>query len=238
MCRNNLVAAESVLSQLQATPNLSQDLLFSISVFEIDLQARQGDYSKALEILEVSASRPNYEEGDIIHRIKLMTLKARIYEKAGTPQKGFSIAIRAASLAHRAKALPALWDAVGAVCAVLVSLREYEGAVRMLASILPQVLEFEDYVLVAQTFSILVDAHVGLAGQATPGSLQRKEHLIKALEYIGRSFDAYSRTEDVTGQSEMMAKKATIMHLNGDSMLANDCATKYLDLKSAATEQL
>lgn len=32
----------------------------------------------------------------------------------------------------------------------------------------------------------------------------------------------------------MMAKKATIMHLVGELVLANDYATKYLDLKREA----
>ena len=41
----------------------------------------------------------------------------------------------------------------------------------------------------------------------------------------------YSRIEDIKGQCEMIAKKATIMHLVGDLELANDYAAKYLDLK-------
>ena len=41
----------------------------------------------------------------------------------------------------------------------------------------------------------------------------------------------YSHMGDIIGQCEMMAKKATIMHLVGDMILANDYAAKYLDLK-------
>lgn len=44
-------------------------------------------------------------------------------------------------------------------------------------------------------------------------------------------FPEYSRIKDIKGQSEMIAKKATIMHLVGDLELANDYAAKYLDLK-------
>ena len=166
----------------------------------------------------------------------MMTLKARIYEKAGIPQKGFSVALRAASLAHRAMLLPALWEAVGAVCAILISLKEFSAAARLLESIMPQTLECEDCILSAQTFSLLADAHMGMAGQAKAETLPRKEQLTKALDNIGRSFDEFSRIEDVRGQCEMMAKKATIMHLNGDSVLANDYAAKYLDIKRAAKD--
>lgn len=232
-----MVAAAEVLTQLQAPLHLSQDLQFDILTLEIELNVRRGDHSKAMEILEKLSSKMTKGEADIFQRIKLMTLKARICEKAGIPQKGFSVALRAASLAHRAKLLPALWDAVGAVCAILISLREFSAAAEVLESIVPQTLECEDCNLSAQTFSLLADAHMGMAGQAQVDTLPRKEQLTKALDNIGRSFDNFSRIEDLRGQCEMMAKKANIMHLNGDSVLANDCAAKYLDIERAAKDQ-
>ncbi|KAL9132294.1 MAG: hypothetical protein Q9175_006534 [Cornicularia normoerica] len=236
--RDKLAAAETVLAQLQAPSNLGQDLRFSILTLEIDLNVRRGDYTKAMEILENLASKLTDGEADIFQRIKVMTLKARIYNKAGIPQKGFSVALRAASLAHRARLLPALWEAVGAVCAILISLKEFSAAAKLLESIMPQTLECEDCNLSAQTFSMLADAHMGIAGLAKAETLPRKEQLTKALDNVGRSFDEFSRIEDVKGQCEMMAKKATIMHLNGDPVLANDCAAKYLDIKRAARDQL
>jgi anaphase-promoting complex subunit 5 len=204
----------------------------------MDLQVRRGDYSKAMEILERLAIKLIDEELDVYQRIKLMTLKARIYDKAGIPQKGFSVALRAASLAHRARLLPALWEAVGAVSAILISLKEFNAAAKLLESIMPQVLECEDCSLSAQTFSFLADAHMGMAGEARAETLQRKEQLTKALDNIDGSFDEFSKINDIKGQCEMMAKKATIMHLNGDPVLANDCAAKYLDIKRAAKEQI
>ena len=233
-----MVAAEAVLSQLRAPPNLGHDLQFSILTLEIDLEMRRGDYAKAVEILETLSSKLTDGGADIFQRIKVMTLKARIYDKARISQKGFSVALRAASLAHRARLLPALWEAVGAICAILVSLKEFGAAVKLLESIMPQTLECEDCNLSAHMFSLLADAHVGMAGEAKAETMPRKEQLTKALDNIGRSFDEFSRIEDVKGQCEMMAKKATIMHLNGDPVLANDCAAKYLDIKRTEEDQL
>ena len=232
-----MVAAETVLAQLQAPPNIPQDLQFAIVNLNIDLNVRRGDYSKAMEILENLASKLNDGEADIFQRIKVMTLKARIYGMVGIPQKGFSVALRAASLAHRARLLPALWEAVGVICAILISLKEFSAAAKLLESIIPQTLECEDCNLSAQTFSLLADAHMGLAGQAKAETLPRKEQMTKALDNIARSFDEFSRIEDIKGQCEMMAKKATIMHLNGDPILANDFAAQYLDIKTAAKDQ-
>ena len=198
---------------------------------------RYQDYTTALNILEKLSDKLSNEEADVFERIKLMTLKARILDKAGTPQKGFSIAMRAASLAYRARLLPALWEAIGALARVLIGLREYDAAAKLLVRIMPQILECEDCELAAYSFSSLADAHMGMAGEAKDENQQRKEHTTKALEYINQSFDEFSRINDIKGQCEMMAKKATIMHLNGDLTLANDCAAKYLDIKRAAKEQ-
>jgi len=127
-----------------------------------------------------------------------------------------------------------LWDAIGPVSNILISLREFAAAGKMLDSIMPQVLECEDCDLAARTYSLLVDAQMGQAGQANPETPKRKEHLTKALEFIDGAFAEFSRIEDHQGQCEMMAKKATIMHLVGDLVLANDYAAKYLDIKREA----
>ena len=238
MSRDDLVAAQHFLSQLKSSPLPSQDISFTTLVLEIDFYIRKEDFPAAMKLLEKQATQLNNEEADIFQRVKLMILKSRIYDKAGIPQKGFSVAIRAASLAHRARLLPALWEAVGAVCRVLISLKEFDAAATLLESIMPQVLECEDCDLVAHTFSFLADAHMGLAGQAKAGSRERKQKLTKAAECIGWSFDEFSRIEDVKGQCEMMAKKATIMHLNGDLTLANDCAARYLDIRKSAKEEM
>ena len=235
--RNNFDAADHLLPQLSYARELGQDMAYSVSVLEIDLHVRRRDFSMAMEILGKVGERIGRYEVDVFQHIDLMILKARIWDKAGYPQKGFSLAMRAASLAHRAYLLPALWDAVGAICRILTSMRDFDPAARLMESIMPQILECEDCDLAARSFSCLADAHMGLAGEAGAESKQRKERLTKALECIDRAFDDWSRLTDVSGQCEMMAKKATIMHLMGEPVLANDCAAKYLDIKKAAREQ-
>ncbi|KAL8722249.1 MAG: hypothetical protein Q9225_001236 [Loekoesia sp. 1 TL-2023] len=235
--RGELDAGDQVLAQLRAAPAGVQELQFHVSLMEIELEIRREDYPNALALLKELLTEMNRQETDIFQRLKAMILKARVYDKAGTPQKGFSIALRAASLAHKARFLPVLWEAVSAVCRILISVKEFDAAVRLVESVLPQALECEDCELAASLFSCLADGHMGTAGQAKAGSLQRKERLSKTSESLDRAFDEYSKIEDMRGQCEMMAKKATIMHLNGDPVLANDCAAKYLAIKKAAREQ-
>ena len=190
-----------------------------------------------MEVLEKQLARVNTYEIDIYQTIKLMILKARIWEKAQSPQKGFSVAVRACSLAHRARILPLLWEAVIALCQILNSLREFDATVKLIQSIVPRVLECEDCELAARAFSCLADAHMGIAGREQANKLKRKEHMSKSLGYLEKAFDEWSRVGDVSGQCEMMAKRALIMRLSGDLVLANDFGAKYLDIRRQAVEE-
>lgn len=145
--------------------------------------------------------------------------------------------MRAANIAHRSKILPALWESLCALAGVLLSLREFDAVSEMIESIMPQILEVEDCDLAARAYSLLVDANMGVAGnlwsegQSLPA---RKEFMNRALGYIDAAYDQFEDIEDIKGQCEMMAKRATMMHLSGDLVLANDYASKYLDLKKQA----
>ena len=236
MTRADFVAAKSYLAQLRANPSPNHDVSFAVELLAIELQIRRGDFSAAMETLENQVELVKAAESDMFYAIKLMVLKARIWDKAGLPQKGFSVAIRAASLSYKARYLPVLWEAVGAVCRILLSLREFDAATRLLQSIAPQVLEYDDCNLIAGTFSSLADSQMGMAGLAEAKSSKRKERMTRALECLERAFDEYTRIEDIEGQRETMAKRATIMQLNGDFMLANDYAAKYQDLQKIARE--
>lgn len=76
---------------------------------------------------------------DILRRVKLLILKARVFAKAGVPVKGFSMVLRAASSAHRASLLPLMWEAVGALCNILLDLDEFGAVKRLVEAIMPLV---------------------------------------------------------------------------------------------------
>ncbi|KAL8953975.1 MAG: hypothetical protein Q9222_000185 [Ikaeria aurantiellina] len=235
--RDELDAAEHVLAQLRAAPIDTPELSFSVSMLEIDLSGRRTDYSSALMLTEQKLQDLNRKEADIYQRLKAMVVKARMFDRAALPQKGFSVALRAACLAHTAQILPVLWEAIGAMSRVLISVKEYDAAVRLVEHTLPQALECEDCALTAYLFSCLADGRMGMAGRSKDNTSQQNENLAKALSSLDRSFEEFSKIEDVKGQCEMLAKRATIMHLNGDLVLANDFAAKYLDIRKAAKEQ-
>lgn len=114
-------------------------MAFEVGVLELDLLSRRGSYSAALEKLEALFDKLNEEDADILLRVRLLTMKAQLLATCGVPLKGFSAAIRAASVAWRARLRPALWDALMAVSNILVHLREFEAAAKLLGAIVPQV---------------------------------------------------------------------------------------------------
>ncbi|KAL3420178.1 anaphase-promoting complex protein [Phlyctema vagabunda] len=230
---DSLDEAAHILSQLMQSNDSDTDpeLSFEINILNIDYLSRRTDFGGALAKVEELAALMKIEGDDINLRVKLLIMKALLQEKCGRPQMGFSVAIRAASIAWRARLMPALWGAMGAIANVLTSLHEFRAASQILVAVIPRALEYESCVFNAQLYSSLANAFMGLAGQETSSSSRRTEHLTTTLEYIDRAFNEHSAVEDVKGQCEMMAKKATIMQLVGESVLANDVASVYLGLR-------
>ncbi|KAJ5624611.1 hypothetical protein N7510_000920 [Penicillium lagena] len=236
ICRDDKVAVEHILSQLQAIQLLDFDMRLLLAFYSIEFTIRQGDYGRALRMIEQAAQSMHPENFDVHSQVKILCLKARVLSQSGQPQRGFSLAMRAASIAHHSKILFDLWEAICTLSAVLLSLREFDATSELVESIMPQILESEDCALIARAYSLLVDANMGMAGelwrlQGRGGTPARKEYVNRALGYIDCAYDQYEEIEDIKGQTEMMAKKATVMHLTGDPVLANDYASKYLDLR-------
>ena len=64
-------------------------------------------------------------------------------------------------------------------------------------------------------------------------SAQRISHALLCLPPSSSSIHPV-----ISRAPEMMAKRATIMHLNGDLVLANDYAAAYLQLQKEARQEL
>ncbi|KAH9883638.1 anaphase-promoting complex subunit 5-domain-containing protein [Xylariomycetidae sp. FL2044] len=234
--RNQLDGAELLLSQLLQSKNedLEPDLAFVIDNLHVECLIRRGDLEKAFNKVEKMIRELREENKDVALRVRLLLLKAELLDKCGRPQKGFTIAVRAANVAWRARLMPYLWPAVGAIASILTSLGDFEPSIQLLHAVLPRSLECENAAMVAKLYCHLGDANVGMAGRMAPRSIRRREFLTKGLEAIEKAFDHYSSVEDVGKQCEMMAKKATIMKVAGDNRLANDYAAAYLALRRDA----
>ncbi|KAF3000009.1 anaphase promoting complex subunit 5 [Neopestalotiopsis sp. 37M] len=236
--RNNLDGAEHLLSQLlqNKQEDLEPDLAFVIENLHIECLTRRGDLKAAFEKVEALISELRDENSDIALRVRLLLIKADLLDRCGRPQKGFTIAVRAANVAWRARLIPFLWPAIGAISNILVSLGDFEPAIQLLTAVLPRSLECENSAMTAKLYSVLGDANMGMAGKMAPKSNKRREYMTKAVEAIQKAFDHYSNVQDIMKQCEMMAKKATIMRVAGEYVLANDYAAAYLALRRDAAQ--
>ncbi|KAI0172746.1 anaphase-promoting complex subunit 5-domain-containing protein [Hypoxylon sp. FL1284] len=238
--RNNLDGAELLLSQLLQSKNedLEPDLDVITDTLHVECLVRRGKLDEAFNKAERMISELRDEKKDVALRVRLLLLKAELLSQCGRPQKGFTIAIRAANVAWRARLLSYLWPAIGAIANILNSLGEFEPAIQLLNAVLPRSLEYENSSMTAKLYSYLGDANMGMAGKMAPKSNKRREFMTKALEAIERAFNHYSSIEDINKQCEMMAKKATIMKVSGDNVLANDYAAAYLALRRDAATRM
>ncbi|GAO19658.1 hypothetical protein UVI_02005990 [Ustilaginoidea virens] len=233
---NNLDGAQELLEQLlqSTSDDLEPDVAFTIDSLHIDYLTRRADLQKAFEKVERLLNRLKGENKDIALRVRLLLLKVSLLDRCGRPQRAFSTAVRATNIAWRARLIPCLWQAVGALSNILVSLGEFEAATQLLVAVLPRALECEMATLSAQLYSFLADALVGSAGKQPPKSSKRAECMTRALAAVQKAFDHYSAVEDIKNQCEMMAKKAMIMKLTGDMALAADYAAAYVELRKTA----
>lgn len=233
---NNLDGAEQLLSQLLQSKmdDLEPDLSFLVDLLHIDYMTRRGDLQKAYEKIDSLLTLARDEDKDQALMVTLLLIKASLLDQSGRPQRGFSIAMRAAGIAWRARLMSLLWRAVGAVAAILISLGEFEAAAEMITASLPRAMESEAAATTAQLFGCLADAYMGLAGASPRKSVQQLEYMTKALGAVEKAFDNYSAIEDSERQCEMMAKKATIMKLSGETTLAADYAAAYVALRRNA----
>ena len=223
-----------ILPRLLQSRGGDPDITFELNLMHIDSLMRTGDYSKALSVIETIASDLRGEGEDVFFRTKLLCLKTHVFIRCGRPQKGFSVAVRAATIAWRARLLPNLWEAMGLIAAILTSLNEFVAAEQILTAILPRALECEDPMLAAQLWSWKVDAVMGQAGLAKKDSQARRERLVKALEGLERAFKEYAKLDERKKMRECTAKKGLVLWELGDKGLVNDCRAEYETLRVGA----
>ena len=234
---NNLDSAESLLSQLlQNTPeDIEPDMVYIIDALHLEALTRRQDYSAAFTKVDRLIAELREGNRDSALRIRLLLIKAHLLDRVGRPEKGFTIAMRAAGMAWRARLGALLWQAIGTLANILNALGEFAAAEQLLLAVLPRSLETEVAYSAGTLYSLLADARVGLLGEMRRG-LEKKEEegRVKMVGSVHKTLDAafrcFSVVEDAEKRCEMMAKKAALYRAEGDLVRAEGCADKYLAL--------
>ncbi|KAK4183210.1 putative anaphase-promoting complex subunit 5 [Podospora australis] len=256
--RNHLPAADALLSQLLQTgpEDLEPDMVFVIDTLHIEALIRGQDFEQAFIKVDRLLGELREDNRDIALRIRLLLTKAHLFDCVGRPEKGFTIAMRAASMSWGALIVPLLWQSMSAIANILNALGEFDAAAKLIISVLPRVLETDVSFTAGTLYSLLADARMGMAGEAAadaeafsrrdaasggpagedgneykPAKRQQRKYMLAAHAALGSAFDHFSAVEDVQKQCEMLAKQASLMRAFGDGELAKDYAAKYIALK-------
>ncbi|KAF2856573.1 hypothetical protein T440DRAFT_3157 [Plenodomus tracheiphilus IPT5] len=220
---------------------LDPELSFLQHDMYIDYLISRGSYSKAFSAISALAQSLKEDNADTLQRVSVLLMKAALFARIGEPERGFSVALRAASVSYRARLMPSLWNSVGLLGNILNSLGECASARRLVEGVLPQALEGSDNLLVGTLYSHLADSYMGLAGPesssnpkkapATPSSPRttrsRAASIAKADSYIDRAREYYKKCEYLDGECEQLMKKAIIAKLRGDEKLAEEWAQNH-----------
>ncbi|PHH82022.1 hypothetical protein CDD82_7278 [Ophiocordyceps australis] len=233
---HNLDGAGEILEQLLQSKDddFEPDLTFFIDSLNIDYLSRRGDLVSAFLYLDRLRHKYDDDSKDIALRIKLLLLKVSLFQRCGRVQRAFSTVIRAARMAKRARQGYCLLQALMALANILVSMAEFEAALNVVHSIMPHAYECESWAMTAQIYGLEADAFMGIAGSMEIKSRGRNRCLKRALAAVQKAYEQYSWIEESQRKCEMMAKKAVIMKLAGEVMLAADYAAASVELRTKA----
>ena len=115
------------------------EITFLLSEVNVEYLVARGYYDDAFNAIENLSASLRGEGSDILQRISMLLAKAELFGRAGMPERGFSIALRAASVSFKARLMPCLWSAVGILSNILNSMGEFEAAAKLLHATIPQV---------------------------------------------------------------------------------------------------
>lgn len=160
-------------------PNTDPELTFQLTLLRIDYLQRTESHEAAYNAIEDLGELLEAEEADIYQRIHVMVLKALLFARVGKPQKGFTVAMRAANAAWQSRILPALWEAWGAIANILGALGEWEAQRRILEGVIPQVCDSYPVIHVSYFFHFL---KIRARADGGPGTrLRRRRPMRPAL---------------------------------------------------------
>ncbi|KAH7381676.1 anaphase-promoting complex subunit 5-domain-containing protein [Pyrenochaeta sp. MPI-SDFR-AT-0127] len=223
---------------------LDPELSFLQHEAYIDYLISRGLYSEAFTAISFLAQSLKSDNADILQRVSVLLMQADLWRKVGKPERGFSVALRAASVSFKARLGSSLWSAVGLLGNILNDLGECGSARRLVEAVLPQALEGADSMLSGTLYSHLADSYIGLAhpnsishSQTTTKSTPRPSsptsirlragNIAKAELYIDRARELFKKSGYLDGECEQLMKKAIIAKLRGDEKLAEEWAQNH-----------
>ncbi|KAF2397501.1 hypothetical protein EJ06DRAFT_514944 [Trichodelitschia bisporula] len=225
---NDIQAAYRIMAELNVRPYQDTDIQFHVAILNIEYLCKSSNFPQAYEAIEDLGHKLQEEDGDVFQRVTVLLQKAHLFEAVGRPAQGFTVALRAANSAYRARLLPSLWEAVGLMAKIHSSLEQFEAARRLLEAVLPQTLTGGDAHLCAQLYMYLGDAFMGLAGtqqgDARIASLSKVEHSIdRAQAYSAKLGDSKTELEGI-------AKKMLVAEVLGQHGQTEERANEYIRL--------
>jgi len=134
-----MTTARNLLTSLLAGAPSDPDLAFQMSLLDIEYHTILGNLDVTWKLISKLENSVKHKDADVYQQIHLMILRAMLFAKVGRSEKGFSITVRAAATSYRARIVPALWESVGTLANILISLKEWDAARMILNSIIPQV---------------------------------------------------------------------------------------------------
>ncbi|KAI2477807.1 anaphase-promoting complex protein [Pyrenophora tritici-repentis] len=208
--RSDWPAATHLLETLKPTsspsyPPLDPEMSFIQHETYIDYLISTNQFALAYETIASLAQSLKEDNADIYQRVSVLLMQADVWRRVGKPERGFSVALRAASA--------------------------LEGKDNMLVGTLYS--HLADSHMGLANPDAASSSHASIMSPSTaksprfPAMRSRSANVAKAELYIDRARDCFKRAAYVDGECEQLMKKAMIAKLRGDEKVAEEWAMRH-----------
>lgn len=210
--RGDLGYAEKVYRQLSSI-DVDGDISFYISISEIELEAKKGNFSLSFDKLSIMQNRVKMSGFEGLYHLTLLLVSAQLYIECQQPLKAFSIASKSIVLATTYHNLPLVIKAVLLLSQILLYLEEFLAAYDIVQRFIPKLLETCDLEYESIAYLIMAESMIGCYQKDSSIEMNVTEQEI--LDFLDHALKGFQKLQDVRYQDKVVKKKIEFCQKTG-----------------------
>lgn len=226
--REDLRYADKVYRQLSSI-DVDGDISFYISISEIELEAKKGNFSLSFDKLSIMQNRVKLSGFEGLYHLTLLLVSAQLYIECQQPLKAFSIASKSIVLATTYHNVPLVIRAVLLFSQILLYLEEFCAAYDVVQRFMPKLLETCDLEHESIAYFIMAESIYGRCQKYKDFKMDiEKQH--EVISFLDQALEGFEKLQDVKYQDRVLRKKVEFCQMIGKNF--NDELNKINILNS------
>ncbi|EMR09321.1 hypothetical protein PNEG_02278 [Pneumocystis murina B123] len=203
--REDLRYAEKIYQQLSSI-DVDGDVSFYISVSEIELEARKGNFSLSFDKLSIMQNRVKMSGFEGLYHLMLLLVSAQLYIECQQPLKAFSIASKSIVLATAHHNVSLVIKAILLFSQILLCLEEFFAAYDIVQRFMPKILETSDLEHESIAYFIMAESLFGRYQKDKNLEINIAEQE-EISDLLDQALKGFLKLQDVKYENKVLRKK-------------------------------